>query len=133
MANRILNLAVATLALLFLLPLAATIALGIRLTSPGPVLCRQRRAGLDGAGVEVWKFRTAREESDVTIHPGARDVDRLTPFGRFLRMASLDDLPGLLNVIDGSLSLEALLLMARDREAPGTGMPVTGVPPRRVN
>lgn len=121
MANRTLNRAVATFALLFLLPLAATIALGIRLTSPGPVLCRQHRAGLDGAGIEVWTFRTTRED------------DRLTPFGRVLRRASLDELPGLLNVIDGSLSLQALLLLARDDEARGTAMPVTGVPPRRVN
>jgi putative colanic acid biosynthesis UDP-glucose lipid carrier transferase len=97
-------LALAILALI--LPLLAAIAIGIRLTSPGPVLFRQRRYGLDGREIVVYKFRTMVVlENGNTIRQATRNDDRVTPFGRFLRRYSLDELPQFLNVLQGRMSV----------------------------
>jgi putative colanic acid biosynthesis UDP-glucose lipid carrier transferase len=87
------------------LPMAA-IAIGIRLTSRGPVFFRQTRYGLDGRPIKVWKFRsmTVCQDSGV-IAQATKDDARVTPFGAFLRKTSLDELPQLFNVIGGSMSL----------------------------
>lgn len=91
-------------ALLLLAPLIAVIALAVRLALGSPVLFRQRRAGLDGEPFELLKFRTMTDARDAT---GALlpDAARLTRFGRFLRSTSLDELPELLNVLRGEMSL----------------------------
>jgi putative colanic acid biosynthesis UDP-glucose lipid carrier transferase len=82
------------------------IALAIRITTPGPVLFRQRRYGLDGAPIEVWKFRTMRvQENAAEVRQATRDDDRVTPLGAFLRRTSLDELPQLFNVLGGSMSV----------------------------
>ena len=82
------------------------IALGIKLTSRGPVLFRQKRYGLNGHLVEVLKFRTMDASDDGVEVPQARFSDsRVTPFGRFLRSTSLDELPQLFNVLSGEMSL----------------------------
>lgn len=83
------------------------IAAGIKLTSPGPVIFRQRRYGLDGREIVVWKFRSMKICEDnprqcVQAHPGD---PRLTPFGAFLRRHSLDELPQFFNVLQGRLSV----------------------------
>ncbi|BCX17228.1 MAG: hypothetical protein KatS3mg117_0910 [Geminicoccaceae bacterium] len=100
----------AALALLFTAPLALAIALAIKLTSPGPVLCRQRRGGFNGEVFEVLKFRTMRAEAcDVGTEAGLghtkKGDPRVTPIGRWLRRTSLDELPQLLNVLRGDMSL----------------------------
>jgi putative colanic acid biosynthesis UDP-glucose lipid carrier transferase len=84
----------------------ALIALGVKLTSPGPVLFKQRRYGLNGAVVEVWKFRsmTVCEDGDKVIQAQKGDM-RITPFGAFLRRTSLDELPQFFNVLQGSMSV----------------------------
>src|SRR6476661_2409586 len=107
MTKRAFDLAAGTCVLLFLLPLALLIAVGIRLTSRGPVLCRQRRYGLDGAEIGVWHFRTLQGATDLdgNAPQGAASGARLTPLGRVLRKASMDELPSLLNVIGGSMSV----------------------------
>lgn len=91
--------------LLAALPLAA-IALVIKATSPGPVFFRQRRYGLDGTEIFVWKFRSMRvcEDGDRVVQATRHDA-RITAVGRVLRKTSLDELPQLFNVLDGSMSL----------------------------
>jgi len=104
--KRLFDLVVGGLALLALSPLMALIALGIKLESPGPVLFRQRRYGLDGRQIVVWKFRsmTVIEDGSV-VRQATRDDKRITRLGAFLRRTSLDELPQLFNVILGSMSL----------------------------
>jgi putative colanic acid biosynthesis UDP-glucose lipid carrier transferase len=78
----------------------------IKRSSPGPVFFRQRRYGLDGREIQVWKFRTMTCcDNGPDVRQATRDDDRVTPIGRFLRRSSLDELPQLFNVIDGSMSL----------------------------
>ena len=81
-------------------------ALGVRLSSPGPVLFRQRRHGLDGREIEVWKFRSMRvtEDGDV-VRQATRDDPRVTRFGAFIRRTSLDELPQFFNVLQGPMRI----------------------------
>jgi putative colanic acid biosynthesis UDP-glucose lipid carrier transferase len=95
----------ATAALSVALPAMAVIAFLIRRSSPGPVLFRQRRYGLDGREFRVCKFRTMTVIEDDAIHQTTRGDLRVTRIGRFLRRTSLDELPQLFNVIGGSMSL----------------------------
>ncbi len=105
--KRALDLTLTLLALPFLLPLFSLIAILIRLTSPGPAIFKQRRYGLDGKEILVWKFRTMKtlEDGDKTYRQVTRDDDRVTPLGKLLRKTSLDELPQLLNVLCGTMSL----------------------------
>jgi putative colanic acid biosynthesis UDP-glucose lipid carrier transferase len=82
------------------------IALLIRCTSPGPVFFRQRRYGLDGREIRVWKFRTMTvcEDGPQAVQ-AKREDPRVTRLGAILRKTSLDELPQLFNVLDGSMSL----------------------------
>lgn len=97
--------AASLLMVLLAVPMAA-IALLIKCTSAGPVLFRQKRYGLVGEEIGVWKFRTMRccDNGDV-VRQATKDDDRVTPLGRFLRPTSLDELPQLFNVLGGSMSL----------------------------
>jgi putative colanic acid biosynthesis UDP-glucose lipid carrier transferase len=92
--------------LLAVWPLMAAAAVGIVLTSPGPVLFRQRRYGLDGKKIVVLKFRTmvVCEDGDC-IEQAQRDDPRVTRFGAFLRRTSLDELPQFFNVLAGTMSI----------------------------
>jgi putative colanic acid biosysnthesis UDP-glucose lipid carrier transferase len=88
------------------LPLMLLIALLVKLSSPGPVIFRQRRYGLDGREITVYKFRTMSVSEDGEIVPQATKEDsRVTPIGKFLRRYSLDELPQLINVLQGRMSL----------------------------
>jgi exopolysaccharide biosynthesis polyprenyl glycosylphosphotransferase len=107
LAKRGVDLVGATVGLIFLAPLLLAVAAMIKLESPGPVFFRQRRFGLGGHAVEIWKFRTMRADSG--DHTGvastlARDP-RVTRLGRLLRRLSIDELPQLLNVLAGTMSL----------------------------
>jgi exopolysaccharide biosynthesis polyprenyl glycosylphosphotransferase len=98
------------LAVLLLVLLAAPmlmIMLLIRLESPGPALFRQRRIGLDGIGFVMWKFRTMRCQArpDATLRQAQRDDPRVTRIGAWLRRLSFDELPQLVNVLRGEMSL----------------------------
>jgi polysaccharide biosynthesis protein PslA len=106
-AKRAFDLLLSVTGLIILLPLLATIALAIKLDSPGPVFFRQRRHGYMNEEIVVWKFRSMRTEaSDFTA---ARQVsagdERVTRVGRLIRRTSLDELPQILNVIGGEMSL----------------------------
>jgi len=95
-------------ALIFLacLPVMLVIALAVKLGSPGPVIFRQRRHGLDGREIVVYKFRTMRVlEDGLEFRQARRDDPRITKVGAFLRRYSLDELPQLLNVLQGHMSL----------------------------
>jgi lipopolysaccharide/colanic/teichoic acid biosynthesis glycosyltransferase/uncharacterized tellurite resistance protein B-like protein len=92
--------------LLVFWPLLLAIAVGIKLTSPGPVLFRQRRLGQGGREMNVWKFRTMRVTQDGQHVPQAtQDDPRITPFGAFLRRTSMDELPQFVNVLAGQMSV----------------------------
>ncbi len=103
----------ALLALAALAPVMIAIALAVRLSSPGPVLFRQRRVGRDGRVFDVLKFRTMREARSThefelphgCAPGGVEGEDRRTAFGRWLRGTSLDELPQLINVLRGDMSL----------------------------
>ncbi|MEX1224575.1 MAG: undecaprenyl-phosphate glucose phosphotransferase [Pirellulales bacterium] len=95
----------AALLLLLAIPLLA-IAAAVKLTSPGPVFFRQKRYGLDGREILVWKFRSMRVcENGASVTQATKDDERITKVGRFLRRTSLDELPQLFNVLEGSMSL----------------------------
>jgi putative colanic acid biosynthesis UDP-glucose lipid carrier transferase len=105
-AKRWFDVVVSTAALVFLAPLLVLIALIIKLTSPGPVIFKQRRYGLDGREITVWKFRSMRVQEDGDVVTQARkDDDRITPIGRFIRKTSIDELPQFFNVLQGSMSV----------------------------
>ncbi|MFB2933859.1 sugar transferase [Aerosakkonemataceae cyanobacterium BLCC-F154] len=105
--KRLLDLAIASLGIIILLPVLALIALAIRLSSPGPILFRQQRLGKLTKPFEIYKFRTM---IDGAIYQGAgihtfKGDPRVTPVGRFLREYHLDELPQLFNVLRGEMSL----------------------------
>ncbi|MBA4792480.1 MAG: exopolysaccharide biosynthesis polyprenyl glycosylphosphotransferase [Phenylobacterium sp.] len=105
--KRTLDLTAGGLALILALPLMALLALAIRLDSPGPIFFRQRRQGFNNEEIVVWKFRSMRHEA-ADAHATRQvqaDDDRVTRVGRFIRATSLDELPQLLNVLKGEMSL----------------------------
>jgi putative colanic acid biosynthesis UDP-glucose lipid carrier transferase len=100
------DLAVGSLLLLLAAPVMAACVFAIKLTSPGPIFFRQKRYGLSGEEIRVWKFRTMRVcEDGPNVKQAGRTDDRITPIGRIMRKTSLDELPQLLNVLEGSMSL----------------------------
>ncbi len=107
LVKRTLDLAIAGSALVLLSPLFAVIALAIRLSEGPPVLYRQQRMGLDGRPFEIVKFRSMRRGAEDESGPtwAGRDDPRRTAAGRFLRRWSLDELPQLVNVVKGEMSL----------------------------
>ena len=102
--KRLLDLITCVPALIILSPILLVLAILVRLNLGAPVLFRQERPGLHGKPFRMAKFRTMTEARDAQgiLLP---DADRLTPFGRFLRRASLDELPELWNVVQGDMSL----------------------------
>jgi Undecaprenyl-phosphate glucose phosphotransferase len=105
--KRTLDLVVGGLALVVVAPLLLVVAAAVKLTSPGPVLLRQERMGLDGRAFAMLKFRTMRVDAEAESGPvwAAPDDDRRTPIGAVLRRFSVDELPQLLNVLRGEMSL----------------------------
>ena len=106
LAKRSLDLAVSMVALIALLPLLALVALAIRLDTGGPVFFRQTRLGRGGRPFNIFKFRTMNvAENGASIVQACHNDARITRVGAFLRKTSLDELPQLLNVIFGQMSL----------------------------
>ncbi len=105
--KRALDILVSAVALIALGPLMLGIALWVRLDSPGPALFRQKRAGKNKVLFEILKFRTMRTDAphDVPTHQLANSGRYITRSGRFLRKTSLDELPQLINVLTGRMSL----------------------------
>jgi lipopolysaccharide/colanic/teichoic acid biosynthesis glycosyltransferase len=118
--KRLLDLVVASIAIVLLLPLLLLVAVAVRVAIGSPVLFRQQRPGLGGRPFEVLKFRTMTEavDADGRLLP---DEERLARVGAILRELSLDELPELLNVIKGEMSLvgpRPLLMQYLDRYSP---------------
>lgn len=105
--KRLLDVILAGLGLFALLPLLVIVAVLIKLESPGPVFFRQKREGLNGKLFSVYKFRSMRTElGDATgVAQTVSGDPRVTPIGRFLRRTSIDELPQLINVLLGDMSL----------------------------
>ena len=104
--KRVLDLAAAGIGLVVLALLAPLVAIAIKLTSPGPVLFRQERVGETGRRFTMYKFRTMYRDAPVySYSPGAGDDPRVTRVGRLLRHLSIDELPQLINVLTGEMSL----------------------------
>ena len=118
--KRLFDLALAIPGLILISPLLGLIALLIRWRLGPPVIFRHRRPGLHGRPFLIYKFRTMRDDRDAqgNLLP---DEERLTPLGRFLRSLSLDELPELINVLRGEMSLvgpRPLLMEYLDRYTP---------------
>jgi putative colanic acid biosynthesis UDP-glucose lipid carrier transferase len=104
--KRTTDVVLATVALLLASPIMLSIAVAIKLTSRGPVLFKQRRYGLDGEEIQVYKFRSMKVcEDGAHVMQATRGDFRLTKIGGFLRRTSLDELPQLLNVLQGTMSM----------------------------
>jgi putative colanic acid biosynthesis UDP-glucose lipid carrier transferase len=104
--KRISDLVIASAVLILIWPLLLLIAFAVKLSSPGPVLFKQRRYGLDGQEIIVYKFRTMTVCEDGEDIPQAkRDDRRKTRVGAFLRRTSLDELPQFINVLQGTMSV----------------------------
>lgn len=104
--KRMMDIALAGLGLILLSPVLLAVALAVRLTSRGPALFRQRRYGQDGEKILVFKFRSMRVcEDGPVVTQATKNDPRITPIGAFLRKTSLDELPQLLNVLQGTMSL----------------------------
>lgn len=117
--KRSVDVVVSAIGLLFAAPVLAAVAVAVRWDLGSPVLFRQRRPGLHGEPFELVKFRTMRSLG--ALDSVANDAERLTPFGRWLRSTSLDELPTLVNVLRGDMSLvgpRPLLMEYLDRYTP---------------
>lgn len=105
--KRLMDVSGAVVLIVLLAPLLIGLAVAIKITSPGPILFRQARYGHRNALFTIYKFRSMRTDvQDVTgVQQACEDDPRLTPIGGFLRRSSLDELPQLLNVVKGDMSL----------------------------
>ncbi len=104
--KRILDIAISLSVVVLLLPVFVVISLAIKLTNKGPVIFKQQRAGKDGRCFVFYKFRTMKTDVDpFGPSPKSGEDLRLTKIGRFLREYSLDELPQLVNVLKGDMSL----------------------------
>jgi len=105
-AKRAIDIALTSAILLGIFPLLLVIAALVKLSSPGPVIFKQKRYGLDGKKIVVYKFRsmTVTEDGDKIVQ-AKRDDPRVTTVGKYLRRYSLDELPQLFNVLEGTMSL----------------------------
>lgn len=104
MLKRVLDIAIASTALVLLSPVYALVAYKVKKNLGSPVLFRQVRPGLHGKPFEMIKFRTMKDAVDAQGNP-LPDSERLTPFGKMLRATSLDEIPELWNVIKGDMSI----------------------------
>jgi len=104
--KRVSDYLLASVILLLIAPLLIAIAIGVKLSSPGPILFKQRRYGVDGRKIVVYKFRTmtVAEDGDV-VRQATQNDSRITRFGAFLRKTSLDELPQFINVLQGRMSV----------------------------
>lgn len=104
--KRTIDIVLASLILIGLAPIMIPIAIGVKLSSPGPILFKQRRYGLNGREIMVYKFRSMKvmEDGDIVLQ-AKRNDSRVTKFGAFLRRTSLDELPQFINVLQGRMSI----------------------------
>ncbi len=107
LAKRLTDMVISGAGIVMIAPLLLAVALAVRLSSPGPVIFKQKRYGLDGKPIVVYKFRsmTVTEDGESSYTQVLRNDSRVTAVGAFIRKTSLDELPQLLNVFGGSMSI----------------------------
>ena len=104
--KKIFDFLMSLIAIIILSPVILIVALAVKFTSPGPILFKQRRIGKDNVEFEIYKFRTMRIDTpNVPTHLLENPEQWITPVGKFLRKTSLDELPQILNIIKGDLSI----------------------------
>ena len=87
-------------------PILLMVAIGVKLSGPGPIIFKQMRYGLDGAAIKVWKFRSMNStDTGNVVKQATKNDPRVTKFGAFIRKTSLDELPQFINVIQGRMSI----------------------------
>lgn len=106
LVKRLSDIALSALILILISPVLLAIAIGVKLSSPGPAIFKQRRNGLDGEEIIVYKFRSMRAmDNGPVVKQATKGDPRITPFGAFLRRTSLDELPQFFNVLQGRMSI----------------------------
>ncbi|MDL2336861.1 MAG: undecaprenyl-phosphate glucose phosphotransferase [Pseudomonadota bacterium] len=106
LVKRISDVVLSSIILIVTSPLLLVLAIGVKLSSPGPVVFKQRRNGLDGDEIIVYKFRSmTTQDNGSVVKQATRNDARLTPFGAFIRRTSLDELPQFVNVLQGRMSI----------------------------
>lgn len=106
LVKRASDIVIASVILLLGAPIFLLLALGVKLTSPGPIIFKQRRYGLDGKEILVYKFRSmTTEDNGAVVKQATKNDSRITPLGNILRKTSLDELPQFVNVLQGRMSI----------------------------
>ncbi len=106
LVKRVSDIILASIILVLISPILAALAVGVKMSSPGPIIFKQRRNGLDGEEIIVYKFRSMRTQDNGQVVKQATKGDpRITPFGAFIRRTSLDELPQFINVLQGRMSI----------------------------
>lgn len=106
LVKRISDVVLSSIILLMISPILVALAIGVKLSSPGPVIFKQRRNGLDGEEITVYKFRSMRAmDNGAVVKQASKGDPRITKFGAFIRRTSLDELPQFLNVLQGRMSI----------------------------
>jgi len=106
LVKRASDIVLSTLILILISPILLAIAIGVKLSSPGPAIFRQKRNGLDGGEITVYKFRSmTTQDNGKVVQQATRFDPRITPFGAFIRRTSLDELPQFINVLQGRMSI----------------------------
>ncbi|MDO9284346.1 MAG: undecaprenyl-phosphate glucose phosphotransferase [Aquabacterium sp.] len=104
--KRVSDIVLSLLILLLIAPVMLAVAIGVKLSSPGPVIFKQRRNGLDGEEIIVYKFRSmTTQDNGPVVRQATKGDARVTPFGAFIRKTSLDELPQFINVLQGRMSI----------------------------
>jgi putative colanic acid biosynthesis UDP-glucose lipid carrier transferase len=104
--KRLSDIVLSLVILLLISPILLVLAIGVKMSSPGPAIFRQRRTGLDGEIIEVYKFRSmTTQDNGPVVQQATRGDSRITPFGAFIRKTSLDELPQFVNVLQGRMSI----------------------------
>ena len=104
--KRLFDFVMSLIGIIVLSPIILIVALAVKLTSPGPMLFKQRRIGKDNVEFEIYKFRTMRIDTpNVPTHLLENPEQWITPVGKFLRKTSLDELPQLFNILKGEMSI----------------------------
>ncbi len=106
LVKRVTDIVLSSIILVMISPVLLAVAIGVKLSSPGPIIFKQRRTGLDGKEILVFKFRSMiTQDNGPVVRQATKNDSRITPFGAFIRKTSLDELPQLFNVLLGTMSL----------------------------
>ena len=106
LVKRVSDIVLALIILVLISPILLIVAIGVKLSSPGPAIFKQRRNGLDGDEIVVYKFRSmTTQDNGSVVHQATKHDPRITRFGAFIRRTSLDELPQFINVLQGRMSI----------------------------